>query len=213
MPEFGIDFLHIDSAQIVFKNVQFGDKMVLDEVQLNGANIQLNLGLDTVPPVSVSSGETQFRALITEANLNALLAKNMPDDIPVKNLHLSLLSGKVKLSAQLNKMFKLPISVEGVLQVENGVKVFFEWQQVSAGGIPLPSQLVELLQQQINKSMDLGKSPVPVWLDWIRCEPGRLTISGKARLNFPISDSGKISVMNEHLPVAENVPVDPTSSI
>ncbi len=197
MAEFGLPFLHVDSVQIVLKNVQFGNKMVLDEMQLNGSNIHLKFDGDAAKPSSVTSDETTFRGLMTEANLNALLESNMPPDVPVTNLRVSLLSGKLKLSAQLIKFLKMPLSVEGVVRVDNGSKVYLEWEDVHFGGIPLPSQLVEMLQNQINKSLDLTTSPVPVWLDWVRCEPGRLSISGKARLNFPINQIG-IDAPNEH---------------
>lgn len=175
--------LRIGAAHIQLQNVQLREDVTLDEVHLDGETVVLEPPAGDAP-AHISTGETRVRAVMSEQNVNRMLAANLPPDVPLRNLRASLLSGKVRFTGQIVKLISIPITLEGVPKVENGVRVFLDWQGVRSG-ISWPAALVEVVEQYFNKTLDLTKSPVPVWIDEIRCEPGRLTVLGRARITWP----------------------------
>src|SRR6185312_7115100 len=112
------------------------------------------------------TGETSFRAMISEPNLNRILTANTPPDVPVKNLRATLLAGKIRFSGQIVKLITIPLALEAVPRIENGVRVFLDWQDVKLG-IALPSMIVEVLEKQLNKTLDISSAPIPIWLEEI----------------------------------------------
>jgi hypothetical protein len=175
--------IEIGSAQIHLQNVLLREDILLDEVHLDGGDVQI-----TPPaggePARFRSEETRFRAVMSEPNLNRLLAANLPPDLPLRNLRAVLLSGRVRLTAQA-KLLGLPLALEVVPRIENGVRVVPDWQGANLSGLSVPKALVEVLEQYLNKNLDLTKTPFPVWLEEVRCEPGRLTVIGQARITLP----------------------------
>jgi hypothetical protein len=181
VPQTSPPSLRIGAAHIQLQNVQLREDVTLDEVHLDGETVVLEPPAADAP-ARLSTGETRVRAVLSEQNVNRMLAAN-PPDIPFRNLRASLLSGKVRFTGQA-KLLGIPVALEGVPKVENGVRVFLDWQGVKFG-LALPSSVVEVVEQYVNKTLDLTKSPVPVWIDEIRCEPGRLTVLGRARITWP----------------------------
>lgn len=172
-------------AQIHLQNVQLRDDIVLDEVHLEGGGIEIALPGNADRP-SLKAGETGFRVLMTEPNLSRLITANTPADAPVRNLSVVLLSGRARVSGQLTRsVLSLPFTAEVMPRIENGVRVTWEIGK----GLPFPAAVVEIIEQQINShaAIDLSPLPVPVRLDEIRLEPGRLTVIGKARLSWPLA--------------------------
>jgi hypothetical protein len=179
----------IGGAQMHFQNVQLREDVLVDEVHLEGGEILLE------PPTAISAGgvrtgETRFRAVISEPNVNRLLENNIPADAPVRNLKIAFLSGKAHISGNYIKMMSLPFTVDAVPRIQNGTRVVLDFQTVSAGGMfSLPQSVVESLEKLINEKLDfdLAQSPVPVWLDTLVCEPGRLTATGRVKIVWPPS--------------------------
>ncbi len=177
----------IGSAQIHFQNVQLRKDVVVDEVHLEGGEIALDLpSANSV--VGVRTGETRFRAIISEPNVNRLLENNIPEDAPVRNLKIEFLSGKAHISGNYIKMISLPFTVDAVPRIQNGTRVLLDFQAVSAGGMfALPPSVVETMQTMINEKLDLdlAQAPVPIWLDTLVCEPGRMTATGRVKVVWP----------------------------
>lgn len=177
----------IGGAQIHFQNVQLREDVLVDEVHLEGGEILLE------PPTpnsagGVRTGETRFRAIISEPNVNRLLENNIPEDAPVRHLKIAFLSGKAHISGNYIKMMSLPFTVDAVLRIQNGTRVLLDFQTVSAGGLfALPQSVVETLEKLINEKLDfdMAQAPIPVWLDTLVCEPGRLTATGRVKIVWP----------------------------
>ncbi len=89
------------------------------------------------------------------------------------------------MSGQYVKLIPIPFVVEVVPQIENGVRVRLALQ--SSPGLPIPKPILDAIESHLNHmaNIDLSGLPVAVWLDEIRCEPGRITTSGKIRVEFP----------------------------
>lgn len=188
---FPLESIKIGGAQMHFQNVQLRADVLIDEVHLEGGDILLE------PPSAggaggVRTGETRFRAIISEPNVNRLLVNNIPEDAPVRNLKIAFLSGKAHISGNYIKMMSLPFTVDAVPRIQNGTRVLLDFQSVSAGGMfSMPPAVVESLQKLINEKLDfdLAQSPVPVWLDTLTCEPGRLTATGRVKIVWPPSSA------------------------
>src|SRR5690348_14027857 len=115
--------IHIGGARIDLQNVQLGEDLVLDEVHLEGGDVRIE------PPAGdgearFTAGETRVRAMMSESNLNRLVAVNLPTDAPVRSLHIALLSGRARISGNASiSIVPFPFSVEAIPRVENGVRV------------------------------------------------------------------------------------------
>jgi hypothetical protein len=179
--------LQIGAAQIHLQNVQLREDVTLDEVHLEGETLRLEMPA-AGEPAHVTTGETRFRVVMSEANLNRTLAANLPPEAEIRNVRLVTLSGKVRFTGQRVVLgLGVPFTVEAVPRIENGVRAFPDLQALNAAGMPMPAAFVEILEQRLRKTLtlDLTQVPIPVWLDEIRCEPGRLTVLGKARFVWP----------------------------
>jgi hypothetical protein len=178
--------IRIGSARVDLQDVRLRPDIVLDEVHLEGGDVSIEPATAGAE-ARVTSGETRVRAVMSEANLNRLANTNLPADAPLRNLQIALLSGKARISGKaLLSIVPFPFSVEATPRVVNGVRVLLDFRTATLG-VALPRPMVEVLQQRINEALclDVGDLEVPVWIDEIRCEPGRLTALGRARITWP----------------------------
>jgi hypothetical protein len=181
--------LSIGGAQVHLQNVKLREDVTIDEIHIEGGVIQIEAGREYAEPAAIEAGESQFRIMMSEPNINRVLASAEGDDALVRNLRIALLSGKARVTGQIVKsVIHLPFTVEAVPVIENGVRVRLDFQGARLG-ISLPGPVVDVIEQIINNNnkipLDLSRLPFPVLLDEIRCEPGRLSVSGRARLSWP----------------------------
>jgi hypothetical protein len=181
--------LSIGTVQLHLKNVRLSDDITIDEIHLDGGDIEVSPATASGNAATVKARETHFQALISEANINALLAAHLPTDGLARHVRLALLSGKARITGRLaTAVVHLPFTVEVVPLVENGVRIKLDLQSARSG-FAAPAPLLSVLEQLLNNNpslpFDLTRLPVPVKVDEIRCEPGRLTVSGRARLSWP----------------------------
>jgi len=180
--------VNIGLASIRLQNVQLREDLLLDEVQLDGSGIHLEAPERADDTGRARAEATKFRVAISEPNLNRFVEANLPADAPVRNLRVALFTGKAQVKGNLVKsVMSLPFSLEATLQIENGVRVKLDCKASSVGGIGLPAAAVDLIEKYLNEklALDLREAPIAVWLEELRCEPGRLTAIGKARIVWP----------------------------
>jgi len=176
----------VGAARIALENVQLREDILLDELHLEGGDIRIE------PPVGemdarITTGETRIRAMMSEANLNRLVTANLPSDAPVRSLHIALLSGRARISGKaLVSIVPFPFSIEATPRVENGVRVLLDCRTATLG-VDMPRAVVDVLETRINEALGLDVSAleIPIWIDEIKCEPGRLTAIGRARIAWP----------------------------
>ena len=175
----------IGKAKIGLQDLRLREDILLDDVRLEGEGVRIDLPETSGVPPHVETGEVKFSAMMTEANVNRLVQGNLPANAPVRNLQLTLLTGRAKVSGQYVKLIPIPFVVEIVPQIENGVRVRLALQ--SSPGLPIPKPILDAIESHLNHmaNIDLSGLPVAVRLDEIRCEPGRITTSGKIRVEFP----------------------------
>ena len=180
--------IEVGSAKIHLTNFVYDNDIILDEIDLEGGNILVEPTSDAANPVKVGSGETKIRIVISEKNLNSLLKAKLPQDIGLRGVQIALLSGKARVSGQYVKIIAIPFSVDAAIRIENGIKILLNFQGANAGGLNLPTRLVELLEQELNKALgqDLSRLPIPIWVDSAQIEAGRLIVTGKAKIQYPL---------------------------
>ncbi len=207
--------IRVGGAQLHFQQVQLRDDILIDEIHLDVKNASYEerkneAGRDGETTNTQSTAqnavqnaaqnavqnavqnviqieETGFTAIVSEPNLNRLLAANVPADAPARHLRLLLLSGKARITGQFVKsVLSLPFTVEAVPVVDNGTRLHLDFQSAKMG-VTLPGPVLDVIEQILNRSLslDLSRLPFPVRLDEIKCEPGRLTVKGKARIAWP----------------------------
>lgn len=178
------------------QQIRLREDITLDEVQLDTKEVRYETfaaeatgqnGASAGAGYLITVAETDFSAMMTEPNLNRMLSTNLPADVPIRNLQLALLSGKARISGQFVKsVLSLPFTVEAVPMLDNGVRVWFDFQSAKLG-FKIPGAVLDVLERFVGPSLslDVSKLPFPVRLDEIRCEPGRLKVKGKARISWP----------------------------
>ena len=180
--------IQFGAATLRVKNVLLQEGLLLDEVSLEGEEIHLDLPTAANDTFGVRTGEVRIRATIAEPNLNRVIALLLPADAPVRNLQVAIYSGKLEFKGQFVKsVLSLPFTLEAVPVIENGIRISLDCKAAKASGFGLPPAAVDVVEKVLNErlTLDLGQSPLPVWLDEIRCEPGRLTVLGKGRITWP----------------------------
>ncbi len=180
--------IEVESANIILRNVRLRSDVLIDEIELDGKSVNVTAPDSDNSKPKISTGEICFRAMISEVNLSSLLLTNLPDNIPLKDVSFQLLTGKVRINGQISKGFvHFPASVDAVLEIENGIRIKVD-VKVSVLGFSLVSVISEFIEGKINAHipLDLSKLPIPVRLDEIRCEPGRLTVLGRMQIKLPV---------------------------
>jgi hypothetical protein len=179
--------LELGPTQIISRNVRLRADLVLDEVRLNTdqARYESRLLPDEEPHLTID--ELNAQITISEPNLNRFIAANQGKDATVRNVNVSLLSGKARITGQLVKLITLPFTLEALPRIENGIRVVPEFLRLNASILSLPASAVDIIEARLvpHLTLDLSNLPVPVYLDEVRCEPGRLVIMGKARIHLP----------------------------
>ncbi len=185
--------IEIAGLQLKLQKVRLRSDLLLDEVTLEGENLKACAPAQKGEAGTIDAGETRFRALISEPNLNTLMQANVPPGAPVKNLNFQLLTGAVRISGQIARgLLHLPFSIDAALKVENGTKIEIDLRSASAG-FAMPEFVLNMLEQFIKHNSKIPTDlapifatlPVPVRLDEIHCEPGRLYITGRAVIQMP----------------------------
>ncbi len=176
--------IEIGQLQLVAQNVRLPRSLTLDEVRIEAPSV-IALAPQGDQKAKVSAGEQKLKVILSEPNLNALLTANLPADAPVKNLKAEVMSGKIKVSGH----YKIaPFTVDAVPKIENGVRVRLDLSSGKSGMFGLPSAITEYIEGEVNQKMkiDLSLLPFPTTLDAITCEPGRMVITGRTKLAYPL---------------------------
>ncbi len=182
-----IQGIKADSASLRLTRVEFAPGFVIDEVQLDASDLSVLFGTPPPGDLPFRCGEVRLRAVISEINLNLLLEKHTPPDVPVKNLKAALLSGRILLRGQfLKAVMALPFAMEATPVIVDGKRIKLTCAGSQVGGMSLPQAAVQVIEMAINEkiTIDLTQSPIPISLQELRVEPGRITATGTARLEW-----------------------------
>jgi hypothetical protein len=190
------------AVTLTLGQIQIKPNVAIEEVTLSSDSITIEPSSEKGQPPRIQAGETRFSGVLTEPNLNALVASVLANSPTMRDVQVALMSGKAKITGQYVKLLPVPFNVEAVPIIENGIRLVLDVVGSSTGIISHPNWLVNFLETNVvsKVAVDLGKLPFPVWLDEARCEPGRLVLQGKARLEYPFVPKTVTSMFRTPLP-------------
>src|SRR5690625_3239930 len=73
----------------------------------------------------------------------------------------------------------VPVVVTGTFQPTGGPEVLFVPDDVVVQGTPLPAFMVTVLRETYTMRIDLGDAPLPLFVDEVVHEAGRLVVRGR----------------------------------
>ena len=171
------------TANLSAQDVQLGDIILLQEVRLNAVNIHVS-----PPGLNVQVEEANATIVVTEANLNRLLATNPPDG--TRDLEFATLSGRLRISGKyLWNRIPVPFVLTGAPEIEGGARLRINVHQIQViGPFSLPSWVSQGIGTRINDSLaekfDVAKLPMKIRLTSLAIEPGRIQLSATAAIEL-----------------------------
>ncbi|MCS6777388.1 MAG: DUF2993 domain-containing protein [Chloroherpetonaceae bacterium] len=186
MSEADVPFsLELGPTEVVSRQVHLPHGVVLEQVQLH-AEAARYIPETRSSAARVVIDELHVKAVISEPHLNAMVGAHLRSEV-LRGINVAILSGKLRVTGQFVKWIPVPFTLEVTPHIENGIRIRPEFLGLSAAAFALPSSAVELLEQHLRPllTVDLTQLPVPVYVDRLVCEPGRLVLQGRARLHWP----------------------------
>jgi hypothetical protein len=178
-----INKITLGTADVQLRDVDIGHGVRVDEVRLEGASVEIGLG--GPENVELHANDLRVRAVLSEQSLNRAIEANMPMELPFRGIRVAILSGRLRVEGRFVKFVSIPVAIEGRPEIENGNRIVLAWQDVRGAGFSFPGAMREWLASYRNLAIDLSRLPIPVWVDSVACEPGRLTLVGRARIHIP----------------------------
>lgn len=176
--------INIGSTQITAQDVRPAGAPPFAEVRIQGSEIILSSSGDGKLWVRSATGSVT----VTEASINSAVASAQIDR--VRDLDLKTYNGFVRISGRHEVVGSIAVSftITAVPEIESGARLRLAVRDFSvAGAVPMPSFVINMLATRINeqlgKTFDAGRLPVPIRLTGVTVEPGRLTLS--ASLEMP----------------------------
>src|SRR5471030_1793564 len=89
----------VGGARIELQSVRIREDILIDELHLEGGDVRIE-SPDDGRETRITAGETRVRAMMSEENLNRLIAANLREDAPVRGVRIALLSGRARISGK-----------------------------------------------------------------------------------------------------------------
>ncbi len=156
------------------------DGLALDSLRLEAANVHVDLpgllrGRDWRPSYR---DEVTVEAVITENALTELVRARLPAQVDVA---VRLDAGGVELSGRTEVLgLPMDVNVRGRVAAEQGgTRLVFVPEQIVVGGQVLADWVAQGIRQMYTAAVDLRGAPVPLVVEEVVHEPGRLVIAGR----------------------------------
>ncbi len=189
--------LEAKSVQMVFKDVQVGDHILLDEVAVHAEDSSLCFETGT----AVSSRNTNIHVILSESRLNNWLTKIAFGN--VCNLQITLNSQSVTFKGgyALFRSLKAPFQLDAFLEIDSPFMIKINPIALKCLGFQLPQSTTEIIVKNINiklKELLQAKDlPVPIRMTSLDIHPGRLDIICETSIEFnTLKSSAPIAALN-----------------
>jgi hypothetical protein len=181
----------IRTANLSAQDVQLGDVISLQEVKLSAVNINIR----PAAGLSIHVQDANATLVVTEANLNKLLASNPPDG--TRDLEIATLSGRLRISGKnVWNRIPIPFVLTGAPEIDGGARLRINVHQIQIlGPISLPSLITQGIGTRLNDSLaekfDISKLPWKIRLTGLTVEPGRILLSANTSIELSTSLPGQ----------------------
>ncbi len=189
--------LEAKTVQMVFRDVQVGDNILLDEVAVHaeGSSVCFESG------AAVSSRNTNVHVILSESRLNNWLTKIAIGNL--SNLQITLNSQSVTFKGgyALFRSLKAPFQLDAFLEIDSHSIIKINPIALKCLGFQLPQSTTEIIVKNINfklKELLQAKDlPVPVKMTSVDIHPGRLDIIFETSIEFnTLMSSAPIAALN-----------------
>lgn len=159
-------------------HVRAGEQIDLESVHL----VLQNLRYHAPPDERISVGDSDLVIHLTEASLNDYLRRQHPDSPTVVHLN----DGTVTLKGTFRFLgVPTPIETDGRLEVVEHSRVEFRADRVRLAIDPIPGFGKEYVEKRLNPLIDVVRLKLPLRLDSIQIQCGRMIVRGAAFLPPP----------------------------
>jgi hypothetical protein len=156
-------------------NVHAGNQIDLESFHLELHNLRYH----APPDESLTVGQSQLEIQITEPALNRYLRRQNPDNQP----EITLDSGRVTLKGNMRLLgIDTPLVTTGSLEIVDHTQVNYRAETVRLGAEPIPGIGTEYVEKHLNPLLNVTRLNLPLRLDEIEVQPGRLIVRGSASL-------------------------------
>lgn len=170
-----------------FFEVNAMKNIIVDEVHIQSSGLRLAWQPQegTAPHVDIK--DTNVTLMMTETNVNRLIAAYAPAEGLAKELQITLLTGRMMVSGKIKfGILHATFQAKVIPTIRSGTRIWLDILEIKSIA-PMPPAAREMIEKQVNEQIPLefDQLPFPVFLDEIRCEPGRITCCGRLRFNWP----------------------------
>ena len=178
------------SVELRSRSIELAGNLTIEQVQLSCPMLRVELPLDT----GAVAGEVTLTMSASEAELNKVLAGLSEGGL--RDAEIALLSGRVRVSGRYEVMGPLavPFTLVAVPEIVGGKRLRLEPRDLSVVGATLPGFSAQVIGERINshlaKVLNVERSGLPLELTSIVVETGRITLTGKADIEWRRGETG-----------------------
>jgi len=123
--------------------------------------------------------KVRFQMAFTEEQINTMLQDRAQDPkAAIRDPRVTLSPGRVTLQGNgTYKGLSGAASVMGTVAVRDG-QVVFNAESLTVSGLPMPGAVKTEVESEINRRLGQGLSQIPVKVESVTVEEGRLTVAG-----------------------------------
>src|SRR2546422_555014 len=151
-----------------------------EQLELESLHLELNdLRYHAPPNEALTVGESLLVIHLTEAALNDYLRRQHPKSPTEVVFH----DGTVTLKGTMRLLgVPTPVETSGRLEIADGTRVEYRADTVRFSADSAPGTGAEYIEKRLNPLLDVTRLNLPIRLNGIEVQPGRLVVRGTASL-------------------------------
>jgi hypothetical protein len=166
---------HIHWIDVDGWNVLAGRQLELESLHLELHNLRYH----PAPEETLSVGESHLVIQLTEPALNDYLRRQHPDSQP----EITLNGGTVTLKGTMSLLgVPTPLVATGHLEIVDHTRLIFRVETAHLSDDPIPGIGPEYVESHLNPLLNVSHLHLPLRLDDVEVQPGRLVVRGSAYL-------------------------------
>ena len=160
----------IQHAQIDLSGMVLPNGLLVERISVAGRDVQIQ----PKPLDLILSAPGTLSAELTEGELARFISGQLP--AAVRDVEVQCIGGRLQVAAIAKVVFEIRAIAMCRLEIVHGRFIYVRLESVEPGG-PVGS-LIESQIDRINPVFDAADLPLPVTLQSVSSEAGRLTVSG-----------------------------------
>ena len=166
---------HLRRIDVDGWNVRAANQIDLESIHIELDDLRYHAG----PEETLSVGESHLEIRITEPALNSYLHRQHPENLP----EITLDRDRVTLKGTLRLLgVDTPLVTTGRLEVVDHTRVVLRAETVQFSADPIPGIGPEYVEKHLNPLLNVTRLNLPLRLDEIEVQPGRLIVRGSVYL-------------------------------